>query len=71
MVRKSETWESGSVKAATHTRLVSRILFALTLSGALHAALPTEKTKRKLRMANTEPASETAQPELFALAKKY
>lgn len=44
--------------AASHTRLVSRILIALTLSGVLHAALPTEKTKRKIRIALTPPASE-------------
>jgi hypothetical protein len=58
------------MKAAAHTRLVSRILFALTLSGVLHAALPTEKTKKKLRMANTEPASETTKPELCAFPKE-
>jgi hypothetical protein len=69
MVRKPERWHPGSVKVASHTRLVSRILFALSLSGVLHAALPTEKTKKKLRMANTEPASETTKPELCAFPK--
>ena len=59
------------MKAASHTRIVSRILFALTLSGVLHAALPTEKTKKKLRMARSEPASETVRPELAATPVKF
>ncbi|MCW1916011.1 hypothetical protein OJ996_20655 [Luteolibacter sp. GHJ8] len=56
------------MKAASHTRIVSRILFALTLSGVLHAALPTEKTKKKLRMAVTDPASETMKTETELLS---
>ena len=70
MVRKPERWHPGSVKVASHTRLVSRILFTLTLSGVLQAALPTEKTKKKLRMANTEPASETTKPAPCAFPKE-
>jgi hypothetical protein len=69
MVRKPERCDLGSVKVVSHTRFVSRILFALSLSGVLHAALPTEKTKKKLRMAATEPASETVPPEFCALSK--
>ena len=52
------------MKVASHTRLVSRVLFALSLSGVLHAALPTETPRKKLRMANVEPASETAKSKL-------
>ena len=58
------------MKAARHTRFVSRILFALTLSGVLHAPLPTEKPRKKLRMANVEPASETAKTKLCVVPKE-
>lgn len=58
------------MKAARHTRLVSRILFAFTLSGVLHAALPPETTKKKLRMANVEPASDGAKPEFCVVPQE-
>ena len=58
------------MKAASHTRLVSRILVALTLSGVLHAGLPTETPKKKVRMANVEPASETRKPKLGAVPQE-
>jgi hypothetical protein len=43
------------MKAVASTRIVSRLLLALTFSGVLHAWLPTDKPKRKMRMADAAP----------------
>ena len=42
------------VKAIAPTRIVSKMLLALTLSGVFHAWLPVEKMPRKKRMAETK-----------------
>ena len=39
---------------ASFSRLVPRVLFAMTLSGVLQSGLPTDRPKRKMRMAETE-----------------
>ena len=59
------------MKVASPTRLVSRILFALTLSGVLHAALPVETPRKKLRMAEAEPPRKTVKPELCIAPREY
>lgn len=43
------------MKSVAPSRIVSRLLLALTLSGVLHAWLPTDKPKRKMRMADAAP----------------
>ncbi|QJE97749.1 hypothetical protein [Luteolibacter luteus] len=40
------------MKSVAPSRIVSRLLLALTLSGVFHAWLPTDRPKRKMRMAD-------------------
>ena len=51
------------MKVVASHRIVSRLLLALTLSGVLHAWLPTDKPKRKMRMADLAPELNRAVPE--------
>ena len=57
------------MKAVACSRLVSRLLLALTLSGVLHDWLPTDKPKRKMRMADLAPELNRAVPEAQALPR--
>lgn len=54
------------MKSVAPSRIISRLLFALTLSGVLHAWLPTDKPRRKMRMADLAPELNRAQPEAQA-----
>jgi hypothetical protein len=57
------------MKAVACSRIVSRLLLALTLSGVLHAWMPTDKPKRKMRMADVAPELGKPVPEAQALPR--
>ncbi len=50
------------MQTAHSSRVVSRLLLALTLSGVLHAWLPAERPRRKMRMADLAPELNKAVP---------